>query len=53
MGPQAVERIVKAELFKAAAVPAISCRSAGRADQSNATAPAMCGVAMDVPLMLI
>jgi hypothetical protein len=39
-----------AELFKASRVAVSWCRRLGIADQSNATAPAMCGVAMDVPL---
>jgi hypothetical protein len=39
-----------AELFKASRLAASWCRRLGTADQSKAIAPAMCGVAMDVPL---
>jgi hypothetical protein len=31
----------------------IWCRKLGRADHSNAIAPEMCGVAMDVPLAVV
>ena len=37
-------------LFKASRLAVIWCRKLGRADQSNAIAPASCGVAIDVPL---
>ena len=39
-----------AELFKASRLAASWCLRLGIADHSRATAPAMCGVAMDVPL---
>ena len=39
-----------AELFKASRLAASWCLRLGIADHSSATAPAMCGVAMDVPL---
>jgi hypothetical protein len=39
-----------AELFKASRVAVSWCRKLGIADHSKATAPEMCGVAMDVPL---
>ena len=39
-----------AELFKASRLPESWCRRLGTADHSKAIAPAMCGVAMDVPL---
>ena len=41
-----------AELFKASRLAVSWCRRLGIADHSRATAPAMCGVAMDVPLRL-
>ena len=48
--PHSVEEIKTAELFKAVSLASISFCNAGLADQSNATAPAICGAAMDVPL---
>ena len=39
-----------AELFKASRLAASWWRKLGIADQRSAIAPAMCGVAMDVPL---
>ena len=39
-----------AELFKASRLAVSWCRRLGIADHSRAIAPAMCGVAMDVPL---
>ena len=39
-----------AELFKASRLALSWCRRLGMADHSRASAPAMCGVAMDVPL---
>lgn len=39
-----------AELFKASRLAVSWCRRLGIADHSKAIAPAMCGVAMDVPL---
>jgi hypothetical protein len=39
-----------AELFKASRLAVSWCRRLGIADHSKATAPAMWGVAMDVPL---
>jgi hypothetical protein len=42
-----------AESFKVSRLAVIWCRKLGIADQSNAIAPAMCGVAMDVPLALV
>ena len=43
------EEIKTAELFKVVSLASISFCNAELADQSNATAPAICGVAMDVP----
>jgi len=42
-----------AELFKASRLAVSWCRRLGIADHSKATAPAMWGVAMDVPLKLV
>jgi len=39
-----------AELFNASRLAGSWCRRLGIADHSKAIAPAMCGVAMDVPL---
>ena len=39
-----------AELFKASRLAVSWCRKLGIADHSKAIAPAMCGVAIDVPL---
>ena len=39
-----------AELFKASRLAVIWCRKLGIADHNNAMAPAICGVAIDVPL---
>ena len=39
-----------AELFNASRLAVSWCRKLGIADHSKAIAPAMCGVAMDVPL---
>jgi hypothetical protein len=41
-----------AELFKASRLAVIWCRKLGIADHNKAIAPAMWGVAMDVPLKL-
>ena len=48
--PHWVELMCTAELFKASRLAASWCRRLGTADHSNAIAPAMCGVAIDVPL---
>ena len=42
-----------AELFKAARLAVSWCRKLGIADHSRAIAPAMWGVAMDVPLAVV
>jgi hypothetical protein len=42
-----------AELFKASRLAVSWCRRLGIADHSNAIAPEMCGVAMDVPLAVV
>lgn len=44
-----MEEIKCAELFKVVSVASISFCNAGLADHSNATAPEICGVAIDVP----
>ena len=51
--PHWVEEIKTAWLFKASRLAVIWCRKPGRADHSNAIAPEMCGVAMDVPLAVV
>ena len=51
--PHWVEEINTAELFRASRLGTIWCRKPGRADHSNAIAPAICGVAMDVPLAVV
>jgi len=51
--PHCVEEIKCAELFKASRLAWIWCCKLGMADQSNAVAPAMCGVAMEVPWILV
>jgi hypothetical protein len=48
--PQAVEEIKTAELSKASRLGWIWCCKLGMADHNSAMAPAICGVAMDVPL---
>lgn len=48
--PHWVESICTAELFKVSRLAVSWCCKLGVADQSNAIAPAMCGVAIDVPL---
>ena len=45
-----VEEIKCAELFKVSRLAVIWCRKLGMADHNRPMAPAMCGVAMDVPL---
>jgi hypothetical protein len=42
-----------AELFIALRLAVSWCRRLGTADQSKAIAPAICGVAMDVPLAVV
>jgi hypothetical protein len=42
-----------AELFKASRLAVSWCRKLGTADHSRAIAPAMSGVAMDVPLAVV
>ena len=42
-----------AELFTASRLALSWCRRLGIADHSKAIAPAMCGVAMDVPLAVV
>ena len=51
--PHRVEEIKCAELFKVVSVVSISFCNAGLADHSNATAPEIWGVAMDVPLAVV
>jgi hypothetical protein len=48
--PQAVEEIKTAELSKASRLASIWCWKLGIADHNSAMAPAICGVAIDVPL---
>ena len=48
--PHWVEAMWTAELFKASRLAVSWCRRLGIADHSKAIAPAMWGVAMDVPL---
>jgi hypothetical protein len=48
--PQAVEEIKTAELSKASRLAWIWFCKLGMADHNNAMAPAICGVAMEVPL---
>jgi hypothetical protein len=49
-GGHAAESISTAELFKASRLASIWCCKLGMADHNSAMAPAICGVAMDVPL---
>lgn len=51
--PHRVEEIKWAALFKVVSVASISFCNAGLADHSNATAPEICGVAMEVPLAVV
>ena len=51
--PHWVEEINTAELFKASRLAVIWCCKLGIADHNSAIAPAMCGLAMDVPLALV
>jgi hypothetical protein len=51
--PHWVEEIKCAALFKVVSVASISFCNAGLADHSNATAPEICGVAMEVPLAVV
>ncbi len=51
--PHRVEVICTAELFKASRLMVIWCRRLGSAHHSNPMAPAICGVAMDVPLAVV
>ena len=51
--PHRVEEIKTAELFKAVSLASISFCNAGLADQSNATAPAICGEDIEVPLAVV
>jgi hypothetical protein len=48
--PHDASAIWTAELFKASRLALSWCRKLGTADHSKAIAPAICGVAMDVPL---
>ena len=48
--PHRVDEIKTAALFKAVRLASIWCRRLGRAHHSNAMAPEIWGVAMDVPL---
>jgi hypothetical protein len=49
-GGHTAESIPTAELSKASRLASIWCCKLGMADHNNAIAPAICGVAMDVPL---
>ena len=51
--PHCVEAIYTAELFKASRLASIWFCRLGIADHNNAIAPAMCGVAIDVPLAVV
>jgi hypothetical protein len=51
--PHCVEEMKCAALFKAVSLASISFCNAGLADHSNATAPEIWGVAMDVPLAVV
>jgi hypothetical protein len=51
--PHRVEEIKKAALSNAVRLALIWCRRLGNAHQSKPIAPAMCGVAMDVPLAVV
>jgi hypothetical protein len=51
--PHRVEEIKCAELFRASRLAVIWCRKLGMADHNRPMAPAMCGVAMDVPLAVV
>src|SRR5258708_40174658 len=51
--PHWVEGIKTAWLFNQSRLAVIWCRKLGRADHSKPIAPAMCGVAMDVPLAVV
>jgi hypothetical protein len=51
--PHWVEEIKCAALFKVVSVASISFCNAGLADHSNATAPEICGVAIEVPLAVV
>ena len=51
--PHWVEEIKCAASFKVVSVVSISFCNAGLADHSNATAPEICGVAMEVPLAVV
>src|SRR5438876_3722716 len=51
--PHWVEAILTAALFKAARLGSIWFCKLGIADQSRAMAPAICGVAMEVPLAIV
>ena len=48
-----VEEIKCAELSKVSRLAVIWCRKLGMADHNRPMAPAMCGVAMDVPLAFV
>jgi hypothetical protein len=48
-----VEEIKCAALFKASRLAVIWCFKLGMADHNSPIAPAMCGVAMDVPLAVV
>jgi hypothetical protein len=50
--PHWVEEIKCAALFIVVRLPLMSWRKFGRAHHSNVMAPAICGVAIDVPLRL-
>ena len=51
--PQVAEAMWTAELLIASRLALSWCRRLGTADHSNAIAPEMCGVAMDVPLAVV
>jgi len=51
--PHAVEEMKWAALSKATRLEVIWCRKLGSAHHSNAIAPEMCGVAIDVPLAVV
>ncbi len=51
--PHWVEEIKTEWLFKASRLAVIWCRKAWKRDHSNAIAPEICGVAMDVPLAVV
>ena len=52
-GGHAAESIPTAELSKASRLASIWCCKLGMADHNSAMAPAICGVAMEVPLATV